>query len=75
MNPHDWQSYFLLVSCCIGRDNYSFLLNHATQTQFFERARRLSRITHHVTVLRLTEESFEMLEEDYRASQMLIEGE
>lgn len=75
MNPYDWQEYFLLVSFSIGRDPISFLLDHVSQDQFFERALQHTAIPQHVTVMRLTEGVFEQMEPHFRRGGYVIEGE
>jgi hypothetical protein len=75
MNPNDWQHYFLLVSFCAGRENYSLLCAYATQEQVFEKMRAYSKYPSHVNATRLNETTFELLERDYRHGGMFIEGE
>lgn len=74
MNPHDWASYYLLVSFNIGRDPISMLLDHASQEEFFTAARQHTRMPNNVSVLRITEDVFELLESTYRDSGYLVEG-
>lgn len=75
MNPYLWNEHLLLVTFAAGRDNVVFLLDHATQEQFFARAITFSHMPAVLNVEKLTEEAFDILVPQFESRDRLIEGE
>lgn len=73
-NPYDWNEEFLLVTFTAGRDMHTLLLDHATQSEFFERARTFTRLPGIISVNKLTEESFETLLPHFEENGRFVEG-
>lgn len=81
INPYEWGEYYLLITFRTRSDTYSYLLKHTSQEQFFEfqMQRDNTRQILDLQVCSLTEESADIIEEQYRLmgwdNRILIEGE
>ena len=74
MNANEWQYYLLLVSCFIGRDSVSYLVEHATQAEVLEQLIKHGGMVSHLTATQLSQESFNLLEPRFSRSNHIIVG-
>lgn len=70
----EWPEHFLLVSFMAGRESFSFLLDHATQDQFFAEAVKYATTPSSITLVTLSEDAFLTLLPRFK-NKYLIEGE